>query len=797
MKKTQTVQNIFLASWLHNNTWWAFILAKKYFSRRCYIFISILLDLSGLWLLVLFGNNILIMAVSYPEVSLPADAKVQYIDTAQDCVYYASKLLRDAHGNENKWSAWAFDLEWTVEFKAGEPQHPVGMMQFCRDNVILLFHIAKCGLPNELAQVLYSPHIFKLGVNIAGDKAKLKRDFPHLFVQPDADVGGCVDSRDLASFAANVTSNADPAHRIEGVIFTPEVARSLAGLVKQFMKVELPKPSDVRISNWDVSLSEEQKRYAAMDVYVSYVLYKQFMMSVMQVRGSELNMLPMRILQKMSGHGTQHPIPQRSHQDDNVLPMNNSDFVDSFLSSNVTMQALRSVSLQSPSRRGVDVGIKRIVSEPPSAVTTGTSTGTTINPCSAVSVPKNTRTSSETRPSVVSITMTPRDIASLETALESELVQRMIRTVTETHLVNEQPVSGSFLNVKHGLLYDPMPPGGLKPESLSSTERITFDLFTASNQIFSRASIGASSAPARAEILKSIAERRRIKYETVCNYLLRAVQQKWPYDIRKFELSRDLLTAVFEARLLWAFLTKERNFSETSRATSSANANDASKGSATATVSATQIIEYIMALREHRSSKGSCECPSGPSDAVEGEYATGDDNDKMLRTPPKKKFVSTSANADGILHQVIITPPTRSANDGSNKFSSTVTSTDRDNLSELTPLPWQDDMHSGSNAVPSSSSMVHDAVLSTDKPEYWQVRLASLHTTRLFGDNWEQLLVRRICGGDEVDNSTCGVTAAAAGTCSGSSEGFVVVCKESIANPEDADDPLDAAYYLA
>lgn len=60
-----------------------------------------------------------------------------------------------------------------------------------------------------------------------------------------------------------------------------------------------PKPDDVRISNWEGSLREEQKAYAALDAYACYQLYQDLMRTVAKIRGFEMADLPLLILTKV------------------------------------------------------------------------------------------------------------------------------------------------------------------------------------------------------------------------------------------------------------------------------------------------------------------------------------------------------------------------------------------------------------------------------------------------------------------------------------------------------------------
>ena len=178
-------------------------------------------------------------------INLPKHVRLYYIVSSTDCTKYSAEILRLSSSG---WTVWGFDIEWWAFSPNG--QGKVALIQFCRDDVILLFHICCCGLQPKLIEVLRHPHVFKIGVNISGDMKKLERDFSFLYGLTD---GAC----ELNSILRHCEMS--PCHG------------SLADLVLGILGKELAKPKHIRCGNWEKKpLSKSQINYAALDAYVSY-----------------------------------------------------------------------------------------------------------------------------------------------------------------------------------------------------------------------------------------------------------------------------------------------------------------------------------------------------------------------------------------------------------------------------------------------------------------------------------------------------------------------------------------------
>lgn len=181
-----------------------------------------------------------------PSLQLPA-VRTAYCTTQKQCIAACSTIL---FLSRERFTVWGFDCEWKVEFTRNGIG-PVALMQFASPRLIALFHISSCGIPPPLLEILSCDTIFKVGVNISGDVAKLTRDYSLSNLQ------GMVDLRTLSTAIGDRPST------------------SLAGLVHQYLRHELPKPVDDRLSDWEiVPLSASQQHYAALDAYSGYAIFE-------------------------------------------------------------------------------------------------------------------------------------------------------------------------------------------------------------------------------------------------------------------------------------------------------------------------------------------------------------------------------------------------------------------------------------------------------------------------------------------------------------------------------------------
>jgi len=146
----------------------------------------------------------------------------------------------------NNFKIIGFDTETRPSFKKGE-RHQVALLQLATDEKAFLFRLDKIGLHSDIIKILTNPDIVKTGVAIHDDLKALKShtDFtPESFVELQTFVNDFgIDDNGLKKLTCNLLG-----FRIS---------------------------KKARLSNWEVDeYTEEQKKYAATDAWVSYEIYK-------------------------------------------------------------------------------------------------------------------------------------------------------------------------------------------------------------------------------------------------------------------------------------------------------------------------------------------------------------------------------------------------------------------------------------------------------------------------------------------------------------------------------------------
>ncbi|KAH7337800.1 hypothetical protein B0J17DRAFT_664289, partial [Rhizoctonia solani] len=256
--------------------------------------------------------------------SLPAlpTSQVKYLRDMDQANYAVSQMVdRMEPFPGSRWrGVVGFDMEWTVGF--GMAPRKTGLIQLSDAKTILLIQISAMeSFPHKLKDLITSATILKVGVNIGGDMKKLCRDFgssyaargvlelSHLARDVDVGlVGTKVDDLETnrASLGVGIPRNLDPIQtsdvpdsimedelpdednvqapggnepatpaKKERTIDLVRPGRrliSLARLVRRYLERELEK-GDVRTSNWEKVLTNEQKQYAANDAHAGLALY--------------------------------------------------------------------------------------------------------------------------------------------------------------------------------------------------------------------------------------------------------------------------------------------------------------------------------------------------------------------------------------------------------------------------------------------------------------------------------------------------------------------------------------------
>ena len=158
-------------------------------------------------------------------------------------------VLANAKSSAHVKAVVGVDCEWCPPwFRDNGPEKVCTIQLFCpMAGALVLGTAGVSSLPAALVDILKDPRILKVGVNIAGDGARLARDFK------------CP---------------------VLGLLDVAKGKRaSLEGLCQQYCPVAFHVSKDsvesqVRLGNWAMwPLSELQVKYASMDAVVSYLIY--------------------------------------------------------------------------------------------------------------------------------------------------------------------------------------------------------------------------------------------------------------------------------------------------------------------------------------------------------------------------------------------------------------------------------------------------------------------------------------------------------------------------------------------
>ncbi|KAI5614227.1 Werner syndrome ATP-dependent helicase [Silurus asotus] len=175
--------------------------------------------------------------------------RIIYSQEKNDCSF----LTEDLRSSLVPGSAVGFDLEWPPSFTKGKTKK-VALVQLCAsEEKCYLFHISSMAVfPPGLKMLLEDESIKKVGVGIEGDQWKLLSDY-------EIRMKNFVELSDLANEKLKCVEK-----------------WSLNGLIKHLFKKQLYKDEDVRCSQWDdFGLTEEQKRYAAIDAYAGFIAHQK------------------------------------------------------------------------------------------------------------------------------------------------------------------------------------------------------------------------------------------------------------------------------------------------------------------------------------------------------------------------------------------------------------------------------------------------------------------------------------------------------------------------------------------
>uniref|UniRef100_A0A6P4FHU1 3'-5' exonuclease n=1 Tax=Drosophila rhopaloa TaxID=1041015 RepID=A0A6P4FHU1_DRORH len=182
---------------------------------------------------------------------------IKYFTESQDIAASADEVLQWVEKQKDEVVPMAFDMEWPFSFQTGPGKSAV--IQICVDEkccyIYQLTNLKK--LPAVLVALINHPKVRLHGVNIKNDFRKLARDFPEVSAEPL--IEKCVD---LGPWCNEVCETGG--------------RWSLERLTNFIAKKAMDKSKKVRMSKWHViPLDENQLMYAAIDVYIGQVIYRE------------------------------------------------------------------------------------------------------------------------------------------------------------------------------------------------------------------------------------------------------------------------------------------------------------------------------------------------------------------------------------------------------------------------------------------------------------------------------------------------------------------------------------------
>ncbi|XP_068961031.1 bifunctional 3'-5' exonuclease/ATP-dependent helicase WRN [Petaurus breviceps papuanus] len=181
-----------------------------------------------------------------PLLEFPGSIIYSY--ESSDCSF----LAEDIRMSSSDGAVIGFDIEWPPPFWKGRSDR-VALVQLCvSESKCYLFHVASMSVfPQGLKMLLENEAVKKAGMGMA-DQWKLLRDF-------DVHLKGFVELASVANEKLRC-----------------EETWSLDGLVKHLFRKRLLKEQSVRCGRWeDFPLTEDQKKYAAIDAYASLIVYQK------------------------------------------------------------------------------------------------------------------------------------------------------------------------------------------------------------------------------------------------------------------------------------------------------------------------------------------------------------------------------------------------------------------------------------------------------------------------------------------------------------------------------------------
>lgn len=165
--------------------------------------------------------------------------RIIVIDTEKDSDKAVSYL--------SGFKAVGFDTETRPSFKKGT-RYKISLMQISTDEACFLFRLNRIGIPQSLEDFLVNDEILKIGLSLRDDFGAMRK---RTDIKP-------ANFLDLQNYVGQFGIEDASLQKIYAILFDKKISKGQ------------------RLSNWEADvLTEQQKKYAALDAWACLKIYNQ------------------------------------------------------------------------------------------------------------------------------------------------------------------------------------------------------------------------------------------------------------------------------------------------------------------------------------------------------------------------------------------------------------------------------------------------------------------------------------------------------------------------------------------
>jgi ribonuclease D len=140
-----------------------------------------------------------------------------------------------------------FDTETRPSFRKGQ-RHKIALMQIATEDVCFLFRLNKIGIPKSLETFLSDSSVLKVGLSLRDDFGAIRK---RTNIEP-------ANFLDLQAYVGQFGIEDASLQKIYAILFSKKISKGQ------------------RLTNWEAdTLSESQKKYAALDAWACLIIYNQ------------------------------------------------------------------------------------------------------------------------------------------------------------------------------------------------------------------------------------------------------------------------------------------------------------------------------------------------------------------------------------------------------------------------------------------------------------------------------------------------------------------------------------------